>query len=104
MTDSNDRQLRVLMARLHDMTPLPPTFDELALVRGRRPGTTGRRRQRRATWAVAAVGVAAAGAGLLVASRGDDRSSVTSRTTSPVDSGPALTTVTGLTSGDVRGL
>jgi hypothetical protein len=104
MTDPDDRQLRALMARLHDMTPLPPTFDELALVRGRRLGPRRSRRQRRATWAVAAVAVAAIGAGVFVASRGDDRSMVTSQTTSPPDSNSSLTTVAGLTSGDVPGL
>jgi hypothetical protein len=104
MTDPDDRQLRALMARLHEMTPLPPTFDELALVRSRRLGPTRSRRQRRATWAIAAVAVAAVGVGVFVASRGDDRSMVTSQTTSPPDAVSSHTTVTGLTSLDVAGL
>jgi len=102
MTDAVDRQLRALMARLHEMTPLPPSFEELPLAPDR-PGSSDRTgARRRAAWAVAvaALAVVVVGAGVFVATREESGSTVTSQMTPP----PTAASATTVSSSDVAGL
>jgi hypothetical protein len=100
MTDAVDRQLRALMARLHEMTPLPPTFDDFT-VAPEPPVSVRDGGRRRLAWAVSAatVVVVIGGAGVFVATRDDDGSRVTGQAT-PLSAASG----TSLNPGDVVGL
>ena len=99
MTDPVDRHVRALMARLHEMTPLPPTFDELTLTPRRRSSSMGGGGRRRAVWAVAtaALFVVVVGVAVFVATRGGGRSTFTGQlTTSPSAASVSSSDVVGL--------
>lgn len=102
MTDPVDRHLRALMARLNDMTPLPPSFDELTLVDGAVTAGVGGRR-RGAAWAVTGAAVLVASAGLLVVTQ-PERSPTLPLETPPPAPATASATGSAVTSGNVAGL
>lgn len=78
MTDQLDRELRSLMTRIDEMTPLPPAFDDLPTIAGR-PHPPSRER-RIVLAASAVVAVAIAGIAMFVATRPDRPGTVTTAT------------------------